>query len=105
PQKIGGPRAAEVSYHVPAFDADVARILNDFGERLNLLELVVAGTLHQALNGQRPGAKVDIGIQDIVIVVGKALERGHLMVAEGAGQAMAAKELAGCPVAEGITLV
>src|SRR5581483_411295 len=41
PQKIGGPRAAEVSYHVPAFDADVARILNDFGERLNLLELVV----------------------------------------------------------------
>ena len=100
-EEIAHPSAAEVADNVPAFDADVACVLHNFGKRLNRCELVLARLLRQAFDIQRPALKIDFGIDHVVAVVGKFFERHHLRVFEGWSQPFLAEIFLRRPVAEG----
>ena len=58
------------------------------------------GRLHQTFDGQCPTVEIDFGIEHVVVVVRKALERSDFVVAEGLRQAMTPEQLAGSPIAE-----
>ncbi len=66
----------------------MARVLHDLGKRLDLLQLVVARLLHQAFDGQGPLVEIDVGIDDVVVVVRELFEGSDFVVAEGLRQAM-----------------
>src|SRR5215813_1632526 len=97
--------AAEASDHVPAFNADVPRVLLLFGERLDIGEFVVAGMLHGTTHSEAPVFKNHARIVDVVIVDGKSLERRELGSSKGGGKMTGTKQLTGCPVAECQTLL
>ena len=82
-QEIRSARAAEVADDVPAFDADMARVLHNLGEGLHLRQLVVARMLDHAFYGERPLLEIDVGVGNVVIVVGKLLEWSDLAVTVG----------------------
>jgi hypothetical protein len=78
----------------------VPRVLHDLGQRLDLLQLVLAGTLDQAFDSQRPTVEIDFRIEDVVVVVGKAIEGRDFAVAVGWLQPVTSEQLGRSPVAE-----
>ena len=70
----------------------MACVLHDLGEGLNLLQRVIAGTLHQTFDRQSPLVEIDVGIGNVVIVVRKLLKGSDVVVAVGLRQAMAAEQ-------------
>ena len=65
-----------------------------FGNAWICCQRVIAGPLHQAFHGQRPLVEIDVGIGNVVIVVGKLRERRDVVVAERLRQAMATEHFA-----------
>ena len=59
------------------------RVLHNLGEGLNLRQLVVARMLDHAFYGERPLLEIDVGVGNVVIVVGKLLEWRDLAVTVG----------------------
>ena len=104
-EELGKRRPAKAADDVPAFDADVARILTFLGEGLNVGKLVIPGLLHGAADGEAPVFEDDAGVVDVVAVDGKFSEGRHFGVGESRGQMAGPEQLAGGPVAEGETFL
>ena len=64
--------SAEIADYIPAFDADMTRVLHDLGQCLYLLQFVLTWALNQTIDSKRPVREVYLGIQNVVVVVGKS---------------------------------
>ena len=99
-QEIRDTRAAKRADHVPAFHADMARVLADLRQRLNLRQRVFARMLHVAFDRQRPLLQIDLRIEHVVAVVGKFLERHNFGIRKCLREMLRTKRRARGPVAE-----
>src|SRR5439155_2307274 len=72
-EKVGQTRAAKASNHVPAFDADMARVLPGSRQGLDLRQSVFARLPYCAADGQRPVLEDHARVVDVIAVEGKLL--------------------------------
>src|SRR2546428_8201689 len=67
-QKIRQPRPAKAPDNVPSLDANMPRVLPEFGQRLDLRQRVVSRLLHCAANGEGPIVEIHSGIVDVIAI-------------------------------------
>ena len=99
-QEVGDTRAAKRADHVPALHADMARILAELRQRLNLGQRVFARMLHVAFDRQRPLLQIHLGVENVVAVVGELFERHNFGIRKCLGEMLRTKRRAGGPIAE-----
>ena len=97
-QEIGESRSAKAPDYVPAFNANMPRILL-LGKRLNLCQCVFAGLLHRSANRQCPLIQINFRIVDIIAIDWKLFERREFGVVKRRGQMIFPGQLCGKPVA------
>src|SRR5579862_9553045 len=77
--------AAEIADYIPTLNADVARVLHDAREGLNLRQCVLSWLFHLASHRKSPLVEVHARIRDVINIDGELLERRHFGVRKGAG--------------------
>jgi hypothetical protein len=84
-------RAAEVADHVPAFDADVTRVLYELRQPPDRIERVFAGARYQSLDEEPPPIEVQFRIVREIGIEREAIERCDVRIREGRRQVRRAK--------------
>src|SRR5581483_4484681 len=91
-EKIREARPPKAANHIPAFNANVTRVLPEFRKGLNLVELVIPRLLDGTCYGKAPAIKVNSGVINVVIVDWKLLNWRELRIREGGRKMTGAKE-------------
>src|SRR2546427_12220631 len=99
-QKIRQPRPAKAPDNVPSLDANMPRVLPEFGQRLDLRQRVVSRLLHCAANGEGPIVEIHSGIVDVIAIDRKPGKRREFGIVESARQVAGAEEPGRSPIAE-----
>src|SRR5207245_4831178 len=99
-QKIRQPRPAKAPDNVPSLDANMPRVLPEFGQRLDLRQRVVSRLLHCAANGEGPIVEIHSGIVDVIAIDRKPGKRLEFGIVESARQVARTEEPRRSPIAE-----
>src|SRR5262249_42632414 len=86
--------------YIPAFYANMARVLPDSRQRLNLFQGVLTGSLHLPRHLESPALQIDFRIIHIVAVKRELSDRSQFRVSISGCELTGTKPLGRSPVAE-----
>src|ERR1700731_1791163 len=99
-EKIGQAHTAEIADHIPALYTNVAGVLGESRQSVNLPERVISWPPDRTCNRKIPFFEVNAGIVHIVTVNRELLERSKVRVRKSGRRVAGTEKLRRSPVAE-----